>query len=420
MARRSLQPSHPVRWNFTLHILGGGALIMALQYGNVRLVLPWISQHMAVPYILIALLMPLYEFGLVVSQLLIAPHVDRVALRKHLVCGISLLLAGLFALVFVAAATLTPAIAAIAFLAASVVLGLSLGVYNVGSADLLAKTVSGRVRGRAVARQASLAGILILAITFALWTFAPRLANDHLLLLWLAVGAWIGVASAYGVVQELPSAPAPRRTTIAELRHGFAMVARHPWYKRFLIWRVLLLSVELALPFYAIHAASLHGATAQNLSVFVVAISLGLLVSGPLWGRLADRHTALAGMLGSGIAALAGALVLIADQVGDPSFPFYHAMLFFPLALAREGVTVVRSRRLSVMAPPHDRPAMVAYASALLSCLSIVVALLIGAVGHLHDIRTPLVILILLNIAAALYVPRAFADQALARPQPHS
>jgi hypothetical protein len=245
-------------------------------------------------------------------------------------------------------------------------------------------------------------------------------AGNHLMLLWLAVGAWIGVAAAYGVVLEQPSIPAPRRSTIADLKHGFAMVPRYPWYKRLLIWRALLLSVELALPFYAIHAASLHGASAQNLSVFVVAISLGLIVSGPLWGRLADRDTALVGVLGSVIAAVAGVLVLIADQLGNPGFPFYHAMLFFPLALAREGVTVARSRRLSVMAPARDRPAMVAFASALLSCLSIAVALLIGAVGHLHDIRTPLVILILLNIAAALYVPRAFADQAPASPQQHS
>jgi hypothetical protein len=37
-------------------------------------------------------------------------------------------------------------------------------------------------------------------------------------------------------------------------------------------------------------------------------------------------------------------------------------------------------------------------------------ALLLGAAGELHDIRTPLVLLILCNVAAALYVRRAFAD----------
>jgi hypothetical protein len=36
------------------------------------------------------------------------------------------------------------------------------------------------------------------------------------------------------------------------------------------------------------------------------------------------------------------------------------------------------------------------------------VALIVGAAGHLHDIRTPLAILIACNVAAALYVRRAF------------
>jgi hypothetical protein len=53
---------------------------------------------------------------------------------------------------------------------------------------------------------------------------------------------------------------------------------------------------------------------------------------------------------------------------------------------------------------------MAGFSNALLACAGIVVALIIGAAGHLHDIRTPLVLLILCNAAAALYARRAFAD----------
>jgi hypothetical protein len=45
-----------------------------------------------------------------------------------------------------------------------------------------------------------------------------------------------------------------------------------------------------------------------------------------------------------------------------------------------------------------------------LTCASVGVAFGLGLVGHLHDIRTPLVILILVNLAAAFYARRAFAD----------
>jgi hypothetical protein len=58
LSRRALRKGQPSRRNFRLHVLNGGGLLMALQFGNPRLVLPWISHHLAVAYILIALLRP--------------------------------------------------------------------------------------------------------------------------------------------------------------------------------------------------------------------------------------------------------------------------------------------------------------------------------------------------------------------------
>jgi MFS family permease len=139
-SRRALRMKQSSRWNYWLHVLGGGGFIMAMQYGNVRLVLPWISQHLAVPYILVALLLPFYQFGSVAAQLLIAPHLTRLALRKRAVSGLGLVLAGVFVLIFAVAAELAPGAAAIALLGCAVLVGLSLGVLNVGRADLQAKT----------------------------------------------------------------------------------------------------------------------------------------------------------------------------------------------------------------------------------------------------------------------------------------
>jgi hypothetical protein len=73
LSRRALRKGQPSRRNFRLHVLGGGGLLMALQFGNPRLVLPWISHDLAVAYILIALLVPLFQVGLVVSQLMRRP-----------------------------------------------------------------------------------------------------------------------------------------------------------------------------------------------------------------------------------------------------------------------------------------------------------------------------------------------------------
>jgi MFS family permease len=409
-ARRARRRRQPSRQNYWLHILGGGGLLMAMQFGNPRLVLPWISQHLGVAYILVALLVPLFQAGLVISQLTAAPLVARLTLRKQLVAGMGMLLAGLFAVIFAVAAGLSTAIAALALLACAAIFGLTFGVFNVGNTDLLAKTVPARVRGRVLAQRVALGGVMTLGATFAVWAFLPKLAGNHLILLWLAVGAWIGAAVAYGAVRERPSPPPEVGANAISLKAGRALVARHPWYARQLIAGVMLQSVEMAVPFYAVHAASLHDPSARNLSAFVVAMALGLVLSGPIWGRLNDRHNALVAMAGCLLAAGAGVLVLTMDLVGDQALPFFHAFLFLPLSLARQGAIQARLRHLSVYATASDRPTMVAFNNALLAFAGICVALVLGAVGHLHDIRTPLALLIVANIAAALYARRAFRD----------
>ena len=410
LSRRALRMLQPSRRNYWLHVLGGGSLIMALQFGNPRLVLPWISQHLAVAYILVALLLPLVQFGSVAAQLLITPHLARFALRKHAVTAMGVALACVFALIFVAAAGLAPAIAAIALLACAVMVGVSLGVLNVSHTDLQAKTVARQVRGKMSAQAATLGGVLTLGTTFAIWALLPSEADNHLLLLWLAVGAWIGFACAHGAVVEQPSPPAASHGGLLQIRESAALITRYPWFRRHLLWRTLLLSVELAIPFYAIHAASLNDPTASDLSAFVIAIALGLVLSGPVWGRVIDRHNALAGAAGAWLAAAAGLLVLATDLLGYLALPFWHALLFLPLSLARQGVIQARNRQLSVNAPAADLAAMAGLSNALIACAGIVLALVVGAAGHLHDIRTPLAILIVFNVAAALYTRRAFAQ----------
>jgi hypothetical protein len=61
-------------------------------------------------------------------------------------------------------------------------------------------------------------------------------------------------------------------------------------------------------------------------------------------------------------------------------------------------------------APAEDRPTLIATGNALMWTLAIGVALLLGAAGHLHDIRTPLVVLMAFNVAAMVYVLSALRD----------
>jgi MFS family permease len=135
MHRRPARRRRPVRQNFALNVVGGAAVIMALEYGSVRLVVPWIGQHLQVPYILVALILPLHEFCMVTSQLLLAPRVARFVLRKRSVSSLAITFAALFALIFIVASLLQAAVAGIALLLSAAALGLGLAIYNVSRND---------------------------------------------------------------------------------------------------------------------------------------------------------------------------------------------------------------------------------------------------------------------------------------------
>ena len=395
------------RRNHALHLLGGGALFVALQFGSMRLVIPWIDGHLGVPYILVALVVPLLQFGLIVAQLGVAPLISRVALRRRPVVGLGLVLAAALLAIIGVAANLPPEVAGVALLSCVLCFAISHGAFNVGYDDLLAKTIPAASRGRLVAHRAALGGALTLLVSFAVLLFLPRAQGNEVMLLWLAVAGWLGVVLAYAGLSEPPSRPTRKPITLTELSRGFQLIGNHPWFRRLLIGRALLLSVELAIPFYAIHAATLHDPTAQNLTVFVVASGIGVIAGGLLW---AGRSNSARMVGGAQCALIAGALTFVIDAVEDWQVPYFHALVFTLLTLAEQGAIQGEATYMMDHAPAQDRPALIATGNALMWTLAMGVALLLGAAGHLHDIRTPLAILMAFNAAAMLYVPAALRD----------
>lgn len=384
---------------------------MALQFGSPEVVLPWVGHHLGVAYVVVAMLVPLVEAGYVTSQLSLAALIGHVPLRKYGLIVAGLALAAVFGLIFVAT-QVSPVGAALSLLAFAVLFGLGFGAFMLSSNDLIGKTVPGQLRGHLLARGAAVGGVVTLGAVFALSMLMPAVAGNHIILVWLAAGAWLGAVLVYAGVLEEPSRPQTSQGQAVSLRKSWQLIGKLPWFRRLLVLRVLLLSVEIGITFYAIHAATLHGPTIQSLSGFVVAMSMGLVLSGPVWGRLVDRHNALALVAASLLAAVSGVVVLIMDALGEPGGPFVHGLLFLPLSLAAEGSYQGRTRALLSRTSEQDRPTLLALSSALLAAAGVGVALILGVVGHLHDIRTPLAILILINIAAALYVPRALGPKA--------
>lgn len=396
------------RRNYLGHLIGGGFLFVALQFGSTRMVVPWIGVHLGVAYFLVAALLPVTQFGQISGQLGSAPLLVRTRRRKKVVVATGLMLAITLAVVFLATNnTPAPQVAAVVMLVCMLVFGASHGAFNVGYEDLLAKTIVPERRGRLIADRAALGGAATLLLALVVLRL-PEVKGNHDDVLWFAVAGWLGVILAYVALREPDSDPLKEPITWREALRGLGLIAVYPWYRRLLIASLLLLSVELAIPFYSIHAATLNDPTAQNVTLFVLASSAGVLVGGLLWARCSVRLRIVAGAL---LTATAGALTFVVEGLEHRQVPYFYAFLFVVLTLGEQGAIQGRMTDLVNHAPDEDRPILVATSNTSFWAVGIGVAALLATAGQLHDIRTPLVILIALNVAAALYVALALAPE---------
>lgn len=392
-------PGPGERRNYALHLVGGGFLFVALQFGSTRLVVPWIGVHLGVAYVLVAAILPAVQLGLIAGQLGSAPYFVRTRMRRKAVVGAGLMLAMALAIVFVATNSLPPLAAAVVLLACMVGFGVNHGAFNVGYEDLLAKTIPSPRRGPLTAHRAAIGGAATVLIALVILQL-PEVQQSHDDVLWLGVAGWLGVVGAYALLREPASDPKAQPFAWSEFLRGLNLIGAYPWYRRLLIANVLLLSVELAIPFYAIHAATLHDPTAQNVTLFVLTSSVGVLLSG-LWAKVPIRSRIVAGAL---LAALAGTLTFLVQATGPWQVPYFYAGLFVLLTLGEQGSIQGRMTYLANHASDRDRPAMVATSSTTGWIVGIGLAALLAMAGQFQDIRLPLVILIATNLAAALCV----------------
>jgi MFS family permease len=183
-----------------------------------------------------------------------------------------------------------------------------------------------------------------------------------------------------------------------------------PWFGKFLIARALYLSIELAIPFFSIHAATYHGDSINGLNTLVIAANIGIILGGFLWVRIGRGSVERVMVLASLLACAAG-LMAMAIEVGLlPPTLFCYALVFAAIALGAQGVKNGRTLYLLGQAKEHERPYCIAVANVMTGVVAVAVGALLGVLAGLKGVAWPIGVLIVLNIAAAVYTLRLPRD----------
>jgi len=407
-------------WNFAV-LMGQGVLINArYQVVSANLVLPFLYVAIGAPVFFAGLILPIAQVSNFISQLMVAPLLKERSLRKWYIALALILMATALAVMALAARNRMSEGLAAMFLLIAAALGISRGLSSLAFQDLVGRMLPRQRRGPLLFAQSALAGLfaIVIALLSQVFITQPDSLSAHLELVWAGIALIALALIAVLCLRETPVAAAaadgPRRP-MERVAHGGGWRAfsgqltealSTAWFRRFLVVRVLFISVELAMPFYAMHAAALHADKHLSLSSFVIASSVGLIAGGVVWKRVGRASIPAVMVMASLAGCMAGALAIVMELTPDARSVVLHSGVFFLSAVAAQGARIGRRLYLVNATTDAERPRFIAVGNAICGVFGGIMAFALGAIAHFQHVSWPIWCLVALNLAAGLFTMR--------------
>jgi len=341
---------------------------------NPKTVLTWLMGVVAAPLELTSLLVPIREAGSMLPQLFISGLVKRVPRRKWVFAAggvgqaISVMAMGASALLF------EGVVAGWAIVLSLVVFSFSRCLSSISSKEVLGKAISKGRRGRISGVAGSVSGLLGLSGALIVLLGFDRDVGKATYG-WFLVGAagfYLIAAFVMALVEEERSKEEGADFS-GDLRERLGLVWRDRVLRQFVVVRTLLLGSALASP-YLVVLSQQGGFNLRCLAGFVLAEGLASGLSSILWGRLSDRSSRTAMMVGAVIAAGVGLVgVLIALGGGQLAGQLWiWPLLFFVLSVGYSGVRIGRKTYIVDISGDENRIDYVSASNTLIALMLIV------------------------------------------------
>jgi hypothetical protein len=388
--------------NYVLNVANGACTKLAEQLASPGLVLPWLLATIGAPATFVAFLTPIKQVGSLLPQMAVAGWIRSLARRKWAWVAAGLGQAVMLCLLAAAVVAMPPVAAGVAVLGLYLVFNVLSGVGSVAFQDVVGKTIPKGRRGRMLANRAMIGGGLTLAAA-AYMRFGVGDPEQLDLLLTLVLGAallWAAGAAFFAFIAERAGATEGGRSMAKELALAKGLFREVRGYRRYLYSRgLLLLGVELAMPFFALDAVDRFGSSPELLALLVFSVGVANIVSSPLWGAWSDGASRAVMAASGAVGAFAAAGALAFGLLPEPlQTPWLYAVLLVSLGIAQAGVRLGRKTYLVDGAPADERPLYVAFANTVAGG----VALVGGLFGVIADLASVTMVLGLLAILAAL------------------
>ena len=386
--------------NFMRHAGALGLSKAADGLSDPKLVLSWLMTHLGAPAALVGLLVPIREAGSLLPQLFTAARIRAMARRKWAWAGAALGQGAGAAIVLLAALMLQGLAAGLVILAGLTVLALSRSVASVAYKDVLGKTIDKGQRGTVTGLAASWSSVMVIGFALVLIAFADARFAVVLGALGLAAGAWVlaGVIFA-GLAEDAGAQDGGANgwsAAIASLRY----LREDPQLARFITARGLLTATALAPPWLVVLASGEGGAALEGLGALVLASALAALLSGYVWGRLADRSSRRV-LIWTGLSGAGGmALTLAFWALGLADTLWAMPLALFAIMVAHQGVRLGRSTYLVDMVGQDRRAVYTAIANTVIGVI-LLASGVFGAIAGVFGAHVTLALFAVMALAGA-------------------
>jgi len=404
-------------WNFRT-ILGQGTVVdVSYQLTSPKLFLPFLYMALGAPVLFAGLILPVVQVSNLISQMVAAPLLVGPLLRKWYM--ILAIVATSAALVIIGIASYSAASEwlALQFLLAAAIMGTSQGVSTLAYQDLIGRILPRNRRSSLLFTQAALAAVFTILIAVSSQRIGehPNSIGEHLELLWAGVALTLFAAVITILIRETPPQTAnatgrrgPNGTDakgglVSDYLAQLGAALKLDWFRRFLVARTLFLSIEMAMPFYALHAAAYHGDHKGSLSTFVIGSSIGIIAGGMIWQRVARISTPAVMALASLVACAAGVLSISTYLLPELRIVWLHGGVFLLIAMANEGTRNARKLYIVDFTSDEDRPYYIALSNVFVGVFGAIVSFAFGVLAHLQHVVWPIWLIVGINLVACLY-----------------
>ena len=376
---------------------------------SARLTLPWLFSILGVPAAFVGFLVPIREAGVLLPQLLVAAYVRAMPQRKIVWLLGAFLSAVMLFLMALVAWQASGMLAGWLMLACLVFYSLARGLCSVSAKDVLGKTISKTRRGRLMGYSASLAGVATLAIGLLLQSDFIGRQDLPVLLLFIVVAGllWLLALASFYAIVEPAGATEGGGNALAEALRSLRLLIDDKAFQRYVISRILLLSVALVIPFYVILVQQRLEGQLAVLGWLIIANGLASSMSAPFVGKLAD-HSSRNVMAG---AAMLAAVVGVVTWYVSRFYPRQSlgisavVVVFFLVTLAHSAVRLGRKVYLVDMASSDNRAQYVAVSNTVIG-IAMLLGGVIGIVADVFDVQTVILLLSVIALAASVYTMR--------------